>query len=493
MRLLAPRFPAAMILLSVVSPATSQVAQFEPAPAPLVLSASLPGDSLLRRSAPFMLAGGDTPSRDELFGDEQPASRDDLFGRAEATSRGPRISGFVDELAGYSYNGPGHWSRGVTRLQLVAQGEFAAGIKWKASGRVDADPVYFLSNVYPDPVKRDQRVDFFYRENYLDFSAGGWDYRLGAQQIVWGEVIGLFFADVVSARDLREFLLPDFDIIRIPQWAARAEYTAHDAHVELVWIPVPTFDRIGKPGSEFYPVPLPLPLPQDLASLFKDPERPGRSLNNSNYGIRANTLVSGWDLSAFYYRSFSTSPTFYRVPGDGPAQPFVFQPRYDRIWQVGGTLGKDLGPAVLRAEGVYTHGQNFTVADITASPSEVERQTLDWIASLEWAFPRDTRVNVQMFERRYFGGSAGALAIPNDGIGGSLFASTKLSNTLEPQILWVRNLRDGGGLIRPRLNWTAARNVLVSFGVDIFTGPVNSYFGRYNDRDRVYAEVRLDF
>jgi hypothetical protein len=98
-----------------------------------------------------------------------------------------------------------------------------------------------------------------------------------------------------------------------------------------------------------------------------------------------------------------------------------------------------------------------------------------------------------MFERRYFGGSAGALAIPNDGIGGSLFASTKLSNTLEPQILWVRNLRDGGGLIRPRLNWTAARNVLVSFGVDIFTGPVNSYFGRYNDRDRVYTEVRLDF
>ena len=110
MRLLAPRFPAAMILLSVVSPATSQVAQFEPAPAPLVVSASLPGDSLLRRSAPFMLAGDDTPSRDELFGDEQPASREDLFGRAEATSRGPRISGFVDELAGYSYNGPGHWS-----------------------------------------------------------------------------------------------------------------------------------------------------------------------------------------------------------------------------------------------------------------------------------------------------------------------------------------------------------------------------------------------
>jgi hypothetical protein len=106
---------------------------------------------------------------------------------------------------------------------------------------------------YLDPVKENQRLDFFYRENYLDFSAGDWDFRLGAQQIVWGEVVGLFFADVVSAKDEREFLLPSFDIIRIPQAAARAEYTAGDSHLELVWIPVPVFDKIGKPGAEFIP------------------------------------------------------------------------------------------------------------------------------------------------------------------------------------------------------------------------------------------------
>jgi len=29
--------------------------------------------------------------------------------------------------------------------------------------------------------------------------------------------------------------------------------------------------------------------------------------------------------------------------------------------------------------------------------------------------------------------------------------------------------------------------------VDIFTGPDDGYFGRYNNRDRAYAEVRFDF
>ena len=195
-------------------------------------------------------------------------------------------------------------------------GEVERNARWKVSGRVDGDIVYATSDFYLPAVKRDQRLDFFWGENYVDFSAGDWDFRLGAQQIVWGEVIGLFFADVVSARDMREFLLPGFDIIRIPQWAARAEYAFGDSHVELLWIPVPTFDKIGKPGSDFYPARLPSPTPEEIASLFRDPVKPSRSLDNSSLGIRASTLVNGWDLAAFYYHSYSTEPTFYRVRVD---------------------------------------------------------------------------------------------------------------------------------------------------------------------------------
>ena len=168
------------------------------------------------------------------------------------------------------------------------------------------------SNFYLQDVKENQRVTAIWRENYLDFDAGGWDFRVGAQNIVWGDVVGLFFADVVSARDLRDFLLPSFDVIRIPQWAARAEYSTGDSHVELVWVPIQTFDNIGKPGSDFYPVPLPSPTPENVAAVFQNPDRPSSSLSNSAYGFRANTLAGGWDIAGFYYRSYAGSPTFYR-------------------------------------------------------------------------------------------------------------------------------------------------------------------------------------
>ncbi len=422
-------------------------------------------------------------------------SKEAVFGADTATGEksGVKVSGSFEGLAAYTYAQPAHWSRGVGRFTVGAQGQIAESVKWKLSGRVDGDLVYATSNFYLDPVKKNERLSAIWGENYLDFSAGSWDFRIGAQQIVWGEVVGLFFADVVSARDMRDFLLPSFSVMRIPQGAARAEYFAGDSHVEFVWIPIPMFDRIGKPGADFYPAPLPSPTPSSVAALFQDPQRPNRSLSNSNYGARANTLVSGWDLAAFYYRSLSSQPTFYRVPSSTPGQPFVYQPRYDRIWQAGGTVTKDLGEMVLRGEAVYAKGQGYSVTNLSAPQGVEQRSTLDYILSVEFPLPRDTRLNIQGFQRVYYDGGGADIAIKSDGFGASVFLSTKLTPAFDAEILWIQNFNDAGGLIRPRLTWNATKNAALSLGVDIFTGPSDGYFGRYNDRDRVYSELRCDF
>ena len=405
-----------------------------------------------------------------------------------------KLGGFYQGTFAYTYSDPVHWSRMVQRFQATAEGNLGERVKYKLGGRVDVDPLYYWSNFYLDDVKKDQRFSAIWGENYLDFEAGGWDFRLGAQHIIWGEVVGLFFADVVSARDTRDFLLPSFDIIRIPQWAARAEYFKGDSHIEFIWIPVPTFDRIGKPGADFYPVPLPSPTPQSTASLFNNPDRPDRSLSNSNYGVRANTLLGGWDLAAFFYRSSNAQPTFYRLPTASIAQPFVYQPLYDRISQTGSTVTKDFDSFVLRGEAVYTYGQNFASLDASAPQGVVRRNTLDYIASVEVPFEKiDGRLNVQAFQRLYFGGGADAVALDSGTWGASVLVAGKVTPTIEPQLLWIQTFGGGGNLVRPRVNWYPVRNATIGFGVDIFTGPSDGLFGRYNNRDRVYTEIRYDF
>jgi hypothetical protein len=113
--------------------------------------------------------------------------------------------------------------------------------------------------------------------------------------------------------------------------------------------------------------------------------------------------------------------------------------------------------------------------------------------SADIPLPGDTRLNIQGFQRVYYDGGGGDIVVKSDGFGASIFLSTKLGSALEPQVLWIQNFKDAGGLIRPRLNWYAAKNTTAGFGVDIFTGQADGYFGRYNNRDRVYAELRYDF
>ena len=99
---------------------------------------------------------------------------------------------------------------------------------------------------------------------------------------------------------------------------------------------------------------------------------------------------------------------------------------------------------------------------------------------------------MQAFQRVFFGGVPD-LVVRSDGFGASVFLSTQLSAAWEPQILYLQSFKDAGGMIRPRVNWRPMKNYTVGFGVDIFTGPSDGYFGRYNNRDRAYAELRYDF
>ena len=420
-------------------------------------------------------------SRDALFGDEAPAK-----------TGAPTIAwhGFVRGELAYTYGEPDHWSKMLVRAELDGQGALTDRIKYKIGARLDYDFVYDVTNFYPSDVERDQRINFLVRENYLDFGAGDWDFRLGRQHVVWGEMVGLFFADVVSAKDLREFILPDFDVLRIPQWAARAEYFKDDFHAELVWIPVPSYDEIGKPGAEFFPA-VPSP-PPGFATLFDNEQFPKRKLSNTNIGVRFSLLRDGFDMSGFYYGSRDAQPTFYREIVTTPQPAFVYQARHDRIDQLGGTLAKDFGPVVFKAEAVYTRGRSYSTVSLDDDDGVVRQNTLDLVGGLDFTLQQDTRFNVQLFNRTFFDHDPDLVYKRNEP-GYSLLVNHKLASRLEVEVLYIASLNRNDWMVRPRLIWGFQPNWTLIAGVDIFDGPPLGLFGQFDNRDRVYTEVRYSF
>jgi len=400
------------------------------------------------------------------------------------------ISGHAQTALAYTVASPDHWSKIKNTLHLAVERALSDDINLKISGRFSYDGAYDVSNFYPDRVKRDQRWEAMFHETFLDAGLNDWNFRIGRQNIVWGEVVGLFFADVVTAKDLREFIVPEFDYIRIPQWATRAEYFTGDFKAEAIWIPYMTYDQIGKPESEFYPFTIPSPpgFRQNIRS-----ERTPHSLRDSSFGLRASYLTNGWDLAAFYYGSMDSNPTFFRSVRLTPVPTIQFRPDHERIHQTGFTVPKDAGLFVFKGEAIYTWDRYFNVTRANDADGVVRQNFLDYILSAEIPLPMESRVNLQFFQR-WFPSHDRDIVPRRVESGASFFASTKLFNEkVEPELLVIESLNRFDWMARFKVNWHFAKDWRLVAGTAFFGGKKLGLFGRFDNRDRLFTELRYSF
>ena len=452
---------------------------------------------------PLQADTGAPPGMEELFADPPaeaagngtalPTELEELFAsdsQAEAPA-GPRpITGFFQSELAYSTESPSHWSKFRNLLEIGSGGTLDNGMRWKLSGRLSYDAVFELEeDFYPQAVRSDRRREARLHETYLDIPAGDWALRLGRQHIIWGEMVGLFFADVVSARDMRQFVAQDFELLRIPQWAVRVEHFGETLHLDAILIPYMTYDEIGRPGDDFYRLPVP-PEP-GYGVAIQGEETPANTLSNSALGLRLSRMVNGWDLSGFYYRSLDVAPSFRR---EVEGQTLVFRPEHFRIQQFGATLSKDIGRSlILKAEAVYTRDKRQSVTDLNDADGLVKQDMLDYVVGLEHTFDSGARINVQVFQR-WYPDHVDSMVPDEVESGYSLYASTEwLNGRLRPELTWIQGFNQGDWMARPRLNWHFAANWRASLGADLFEGRSTTLLGQYDDADRVYAELRYSY
>lgn len=389
-----------------------------------------------------------------------------------------RPRGYAELSAAGTWPGGFRWSKLRARLEYGVDGRFGNGIGVRVVARAETDAAYFVEDdFYPGPVRDDQRHEFTLREAYIDVPAGAWELRLGRQHVVWGEMVGLFLADVVSAKDTREFYLQDFEAIRLPQWALRAEHFGTRGHLELVYVPYQTYDEVGKPGANFYPFPqLSGPVPEIT------PERGDPA--NHGYGARYSMLLGGWDLSGFAYRSTDVAPTLYQT-GSGP------ELRHDRIQQYGATFSKDLRGVVLKGEAVYTRGRSFISLDPGAVQGVVASDALDYIVGV--TVPRgDWNFDFQLYAAHRLDHERGML-YEADEFGATLLAGYQFGERVETQLLYLTGFNRSDQSVQGWVGWRFAPSWRLRAGVDWFDGEAIGFFGRYDNQDRAYLELKRWF
>jgi hypothetical protein len=380
----------------------------------------------------------------------------------------------------------------MSTAYLTANGSAGSNISYRVSGRAYHDGALDPAGGYPQAVINDQQNQAQLRDAYVDLSLGRFDFRLGNQQIVWGEALGTFVTDVVNARDYRWFILPDFSQMRIPEWAATAEYSAGDSHVEAIWIPAPEFDKLGLPGSEF---PAPIPLTPGFLPVSAPTVEPAKTAENSEYGGRMSLSFGGWDVSVFQLRTWDKTPALSRTLSGGVE---TFFPEYRRLDVSGLTASKDFRGWVLHEEFVYNHGKYFSVIDPSSPNGVVQRDYADYLLGLDHDWGGRLTTNLQVVQRAIFGYQSDIFQQDRYRTTVSLDLEGSLDNGwIRPSCLVAAtpqtSHRTWDAMVRPKLTWRTSQRFSIAVGADLFFGPPDGIFGEYADKKRAFTEATLYF
>ena len=336
-------------------------------------------------------------------------------------------------------------------------------------------------------------VDLELRELYLERYFGEVFARLGKQQIVWGQADGLKVLDVVNPQSFREFILDDFEDSRIPLWSARVEVPVSEATLQFVWLPDPTYNDIPDVGAAFEPTSpevSPNPLP-GFTAVGRDADRPDNVITDSDVGVRLSGFLDGWDLSLNYLFHYPDTPGLFLSPAVTPAGPVVtVTPRYERSHLIGGTFSNAFGDFVVRGEAAFSTNKLFIANPTSDADGVAETDELGYVLGLDWYGMEDMLLSAQLFQSVTTSNPAGMVRDQLDTNFTFLAQQEFLDGDLTLDVIWLTNVNQADGLLRPKVSYQVTDELDVWLGLDVFYGDDDGVFGQFDDQDRIVTGVK---
>jgi hypothetical protein len=396
------------------------------------------------------------------------------------------------------------WARGVggdqkaeiTALPEVEWKPRGAGWSLRAVGRIRADAFDRMEPGHPHPTELSSlsrrhdagdHVDFELREFVLQVPVGDAHLKLGKQQTVWGRADGLKLLDVVNPQDFREFILDDFDESRIPLWTVNVEIPVGPVVAELVWIPDPSFDELPEAGSPyaFTSERLLGRPPAGLPIVVDEVDRPRRLARDSDAGLRLTGQLGDWDWSLAYLYHWDDRPL---LPGRlelGPAGPQLrISPRYERTHLVGATTTGGFGDLTIRAEVAWRSDRFLPTGDPADADGVARTGELGYVLGFDWLGIRDTLLSLQVFQSWLLNDRAGLFRDTLDTNLTLLARREFLNERLRIETIWIHNLNDADGVLRPKVSYELRTGLTLWTGIDVFYGRSRGLFGQFDRADR---------
>ena len=336
-----------------------------------------------------------------------------------------------------------------------------------------------------------EELEMGLRQAYVDIYWDSVDLRVGRQQVIWGKGDGVFITDVVSPKDLRRFLLPDFEEIRIGVDAVKLDYYRGSGTLEAVWIPVfapalgPDEGSVWARSPQFPVQPSFDPSSEDV----------GASLENSDVFAKYSLLSSSFDLEMMAGHAWDDEPALHMSaeldPDTHEMVSLVVAPQHHRLTLVGGSFSTAVGGAVMRGEGAYYWGKQFAAASPLNGDGVLERDYVHYLLGIDWAL-LGVNVSAQFIQEIILDHDDSLASDEHSNVMTFLARDDFLSDTLHLELFSYVGLSDGDALLRPKVSYDVADGFEVLVGADLFVGD-EGMFGAYDRNDSVYTKLKYSF
>ncbi len=328
------------------------------------------------------------------------------------------------------------------------------------------------------------KLDISLRQAYMDIYFDNFDLRIGKQQIIWGKADGVFITDIISPRDLSEFILPDFDEIRLGIDAIKFDYYLGNSTFETVWIPTFQSTIIPDKNSIWAPAMPDFPMSVNYDYSNADVEN---KLSESEIALKYSYLGSAIDFELMAAYMWDDNPAMHIYP---QSDTLIIKPEYHRLPLVGTSFSKAVGGAVVRGETAYYFDKRFSAEDFSVNGIK-EKDYLHYLVGYDhnWFGVNVSFQFIQEYIMDY------EEDIRNDEFSNTmtfLASKTFINETLELSLFSYYGINDNDALLRPKLSYDFSDGFNVLLGTDIFIGEEGN-FGQYNDNDMVYMKVRYDY
>ena len=381
----------------------------------------------------------------------------------------------------------GEWNSSLNDsidMTVIIRGRFDGG---KSLGFNSTNPPNYSS--FNGAFVTSSKGDIQLREWFITTEFLNTFWKIGKQQVVWGQADGLKILDVINPQSFREFILDDFDDSRIPTWMVNAEVPlSAQSTLQVLWIPDTTYNEFALTNSP-YEITSPLFVPQlsDGVNLvgFKQ-SKPKSFFKDSDFGLRYSVFAGGWDLTLNYFYHYLDSPVLFQNLTDANLS---IDSQYQRSHLLGASASNAFGDFTLRTELGYSSDTFHLSRDLSQS-GIVQSSDVSTVIGLDYQGISDTLLSVQWFASHLFDYEQSMVRDQNTSTISFLIKRSFQNETWDMEILALHNSDNDDGSLQMLINYALSSHTKLWFGTDVFYGNKDGLFGQFSKQDRLTIGVQ---